>query len=230
MIAVVTGERLLDLRGVPVRDRDRAVLAAFDRLAPGHTMRLVADVDPLPFFDLLEEERHGLFDWIPVESGPDLWRLDVGRRGLELSDSPTIHGKLAADHAHAHALERAAFRARASGEMDVAVALGRDLLILFDRHRRMEEELVFPLVAERLPEAVPLDLLHQDHAQAKETMEQLVAALGEPGDAAEKLQDHLHELFAEHEAREEVTVYEALGNRLGRRDVEDLLRRIELFQ
>ncbi|MDN5794759.1 MAG: DUF2249 domain-containing protein [Intrasporangium sp.] len=58
--------------------------AAFDGLTEGSQFILVADHDPTPLKYMLNAERPGQVSWAPIEQGPELWRVEVGR-----TQSPT---------------------------------------------------------------------------------------------------------------------------------------------
>jgi uncharacterized protein (DUF2249 family) len=53
--------------------------AAYDALAVGDSLEIVADHDPQPLYFMLRAERGEAFSWDLVESGPDLWRARVLR-------------------------------------------------------------------------------------------------------------------------------------------------------
>jgi uncharacterized protein (DUF2249 family) len=52
---------------------------AFDALPEGDRFVLVADHDPTPLRYMFSAERPGQVTWRPLEEGPDLWRVEVGR-------------------------------------------------------------------------------------------------------------------------------------------------------
>ncbi len=52
---------------------------AFDALSAGGHFTLVADHDPTPLRYMLDAERPGQARWTPVQEGPELWRVEVGR-------------------------------------------------------------------------------------------------------------------------------------------------------
>ncbi|WP_347353971.1 DUF2249 domain-containing protein [Intrasporangium sp.] len=69
---------------VDTREGGRASCAdltntAFDGLAAGDRFILVADHDPTPLKYMLNAERAGQVSWTPLEQGPELWRVEVGR-------------------------------------------------------------------------------------------------------------------------------------------------------
>lgn len=59
---------------------------AFAELIPGDHFVLLADHDPTPLRYMLNAERRGQFTWTPLQEGPDLWKVWVGR-----TDEGAIH-------------------------------------------------------------------------------------------------------------------------------------------
>ena len=49
------------------------------RLRPGAGFELVNDHDPRPLYYQFAAERPGAFTWDYLESGPELWRVRIGR-------------------------------------------------------------------------------------------------------------------------------------------------------
>ena len=64
----------LDVRKIPPPERHAQIFDRFDSLKPGQALQLVNDHDP-QFGDRL---RSG-FDWTYLESGPELWRIRIGK-------------------------------------------------------------------------------------------------------------------------------------------------------
>jgi uncharacterized protein (DUF2249 family) len=75
----------LDLREVPRPQRHTMIFAKFDALAPGASLRLLNDHDPIPFNRQFEMIRPGQAFWDYLERGPSLFRIRI--RKLE---SPSL--------------------------------------------------------------------------------------------------------------------------------------------
>ena len=69
----------LDVRTIPPRERHPQIFDLFDDLAQGEAFELVNDHDPKPLFYQFQAERPGQVDWEYLESGPDVWRVRIGR-------------------------------------------------------------------------------------------------------------------------------------------------------
>lgn len=72
-------QRVLDVRTIVPRERHPLIFNTFDALAAGESFELVNDHDPKPLYYQLQAERPGQLDWRYLESGPAVWRVQVGR-------------------------------------------------------------------------------------------------------------------------------------------------------
>lgn len=75
------GEASLDVRDLPPAERHPLIFRTFEALEPGQTFILVNDHDPKPLYYQFAFERKGQFTWEPVESGPKVWRVRIGKKG-----------------------------------------------------------------------------------------------------------------------------------------------------
>lgn len=73
------GASLIDVRKVVPRDRHALIFRTFDELRPGQAFHIVNDHDPKPLHYQFQAERHGAFSWAYLESGPDVWRVEIRR-------------------------------------------------------------------------------------------------------------------------------------------------------
>lgn len=69
----------LDVRLIPPPERHRQIFSRFDALEPGQALQLVNDHDPQPLRWQFEDRLRGCFDWTTLQSGPDLWRIRIGK-------------------------------------------------------------------------------------------------------------------------------------------------------
>ncbi len=70
----------VDVRPVPPRERHPRIFGTFDALPGGESFLLMNDHDPKPLFYQFQAERPGQFDWQYLEQGPEVWRVQIGRR------------------------------------------------------------------------------------------------------------------------------------------------------
>ncbi len=73
----------IDLRTIAPRDRHAIVFSRFDTLQPGQQLQLVNDHDPLPLRFQLDDRAFGQFKWAALESGPQVWRVQITRVGVK---------------------------------------------------------------------------------------------------------------------------------------------------
>jgi len=69
----------LDVRDLPPARRHESIFAAYLALAPGAGFVLVNDHDPKPLRYQFQAEQAGQFTWDYLESGPQTWRVRIGR-------------------------------------------------------------------------------------------------------------------------------------------------------
>jgi uncharacterized protein (DUF2249 family) len=69
----------VDVRNVPPSLRHGLIFQTFEALEPGDAFELVNDHDPRPLYYQFAAERAGTFTWDYLESGPDVWRVRIGR-------------------------------------------------------------------------------------------------------------------------------------------------------
>ncbi|MET9272967.1 DUF2249 domain-containing protein [Kribbella sp. NPDC003557] len=70
---------VIDVRQIARGGRHPRVLARYTRLAPGETFILVNNHDPKPLRREFEAMHAGEFSWDYLQSGPDEWRVRIGR-------------------------------------------------------------------------------------------------------------------------------------------------------
>jgi len=64
----------LDARAIAPRERDAAILAAFDRLAVNDTLEVVCEQEPRSAYDALRTTMAGDYAWVTLDSQPQVWR------------------------------------------------------------------------------------------------------------------------------------------------------------
>jgi uncharacterized protein (DUF2249 family) len=70
---------VIDATELPHGRRHPRIFARYARLAPGESFTLVNNHDPKPLRREFEAAHPGAFTWDYVESGPDRWRIRIGR-------------------------------------------------------------------------------------------------------------------------------------------------------
>src|SRR5574341_724383 len=69
----------VDARILPIREKHPTIFRTFEGLKSGETMLLVNDHDPKPLYYQFAAERTGQFEWRYLESGPDVWKVQIRR-------------------------------------------------------------------------------------------------------------------------------------------------------
>lgn len=72
-------EIVLDTRVIPHAIRHATIFGALGAIAPGFSLDLVANHNPLPLIAQLQERRPGEFEVAYVDDGPETWRLRFTR-------------------------------------------------------------------------------------------------------------------------------------------------------
>lgn len=70
----------LDVRSLPPAQRHQLIFSTLDGLAAGASLTLVNDHDPLPLRYQLDATRGDHFTWDYLESGPQTWKVRIGRQ------------------------------------------------------------------------------------------------------------------------------------------------------
>lgn len=73
------GEIVLDTRQIPHAIRHATIFGALDSLAPGISLDIVANHNPLPLVAQLKQKHPGDFEISYVEDGPEVWKLRFTR-------------------------------------------------------------------------------------------------------------------------------------------------------
>lgn len=59
--------------------RHPKIIETFDKLKPGESFELSNDHDPKPLHYQFMIEREGMFKWEYLQTGPDKWRVMIGK-------------------------------------------------------------------------------------------------------------------------------------------------------
>ncbi len=69
----------IDVRTLVPMERHKKIFELVDALAPGKGFVLINDHDPKPLYYQLEAEHPKQFSWTYLESGPEVWRVEIKR-------------------------------------------------------------------------------------------------------------------------------------------------------
>lgn len=70
---------VIDVRSLVPMQRHARIFQLVNGLEPEEAFVLVNDHDPKPLYYQLEAEYPGQFSWTYLESGPEVWRVRIGK-------------------------------------------------------------------------------------------------------------------------------------------------------
>jgi uncharacterized protein (DUF2249 family) len=73
-------ENILDVRNVVPFERHRLIFETFYNLKEGENFILINDHDPKPLYYQFKYELEGQFNWEYIQSGPDVWKIIIGKK------------------------------------------------------------------------------------------------------------------------------------------------------
>lgn len=73
------GDAELDVRALAPAQRHEKIFATYSALGPGTGFMLINDHDPKPLRYQFAAEHAGDYTWEPLEEGPSVWRVRIGR-------------------------------------------------------------------------------------------------------------------------------------------------------
>jgi uncharacterized protein (DUF2249 family) len=76
-MTLATASTTIDARSLAPRERESTIVAAFRALDFGDVLEIVNDRDPKPLYYQFQVEAPGDFSWVYVQTGPQVWRVDV---------------------------------------------------------------------------------------------------------------------------------------------------------
>jgi len=77
--AIVTQERVLDVRTIAPRQRHEIIPKLYDKLGLDDSLQLIVDHDPRPLRHYLEAAHGDGCQWTYLEQGPEVWRVRLRR-------------------------------------------------------------------------------------------------------------------------------------------------------
>lgn len=217
----------LNMTGTPDDQRMETLLSALDGLSVGESVEVHTGPDWDGLIPLLQAQRWGLFDWRPLEVGPERWRADLAR----LEPHPqrnTLTDFLSRDHHRCDTLYAAMENAANEENIEAMARLCRRFLVSMQHHFRMEEEAFFPTFEEATGmRQGPTMVMRSEHVQMRNLMDQMAQA-AEAGGAERLLSaaGTLMFVMQQHNVKEEQMLYPMADTHL-HADVESLLKKMQ---
>ena len=221
----VRGAQRLDLRHIG--EAGEQLLASVMALAPGEGLSFLARSS-------LEQARRALatdvFEWFPLEDGPQLWDVVVGRRQAGVSHRQVLEF-MKADHFRIDDMLAKVLQLAQLGRDQLATTC-RDLAAALRRHLRMEDEVLMPVVAECLAgPRPPVRMLRDAHERLEGLLDEM-CRVGESEEVAAvrarklgRLADDLEEVLLRHIGIEERVLYAVTDLLSSSAQREELVRR-----
>lgn len=82
----------LDIRTIHPRERHPMIFSRFDSLCVGQSLQLLNDHNPQPLRLQFQERVMGQFEWVILENGPNVWRVQITRVVAGPQDSGGVRG------------------------------------------------------------------------------------------------------------------------------------------
>ncbi len=227
------GVRHQDLRAIPRPERADHVLPLFWELPRGRGLTLTSDSDEPELLELLQQRHAGEFEWEVLEAGPPLWRLVLAKRAAGLPRRRQVLEFMEHDHRRIHELVDQLRAAARRGDREALTTLAVHLRTGLARHFRVEEEVLLPVIAERMgsPRG-PAAVLRDEHLQISALVDGLLQASqdGEQGSEQGGVTDRAEELatiLTNHSGMEERILYAVTDLLLSEEERDQLVRRCQ---
>jgi uncharacterized protein (DUF2249 family) len=203
---------ILDVRALEPKDRHKGIFDRYNALGTGESFILVNDHEPKPLLYQFQAEHFGEFEWWPLESGPDVWRVSVGK-GLVAPAMTTLAGYMQTDHARLDKILVRHGEAVKEGRWDEALSHFSEFDLGLRRHIAVEEEVLFPVFEGKtgMRDAGPTMVMRMDHEEIKKILERVLASTRDQDPAAVKESTQaLLSFLGDHNMKEEHVLYPEL--------------------
>lgn len=216
---------------LPAAQRQATVLATFDSLRALESFLLVSNHPQAPVLALLQNERQGLFEWSPLEEGPERWRTEIMRR-IGSRSLREVTEALSWDHDRLDDLEHEAFARREAGDLRGA----REAFLIFarglERHIGFEEQIVFPEFERRSglgSNEGPTAALRAEHRAIEVFLGQIESSITDSSVPIAGLRAELRRVLSHHNLLEEQVVYPGTDRLMSADERDELVRRVQSF-
>lgn len=203
---------ILDVRALEPKDRHKGIFDRYGALSAGEAFILVNDHEPKPLLYQFQAEHSGEFEWWPLESGPDAWRVQVGK-GLVVPAMTTIAGYMQTDHVRLDAIMGRYKSAIKDGDWIKALSHFKEFDLGLRRHIKVEEELLFPIFEGKtgMKDAGPTLVMKMEHEEIREILSRVLAATEAKDEgAATESTGALINYLGDHNMKEEHVLYPEL--------------------
>lgn len=222
---------ILDVRALEPKERHKGIFDRYDALGPGEAFILVNDHEPKPLLYQFQAEHYGEFEWWPLETGPEVWRVQVGK-GLVTPAMTTLAGYMQTDHLRLDAIMSRYKKALGAGQWSEALSHFKEFDLGLRRHIKVEEELLFPAFEAKtgMKDAGPTMVMKMEHEEIRDILTRVLEATGaEDTDAAKEASDALINYLGDHNMKEEHVLYPELDACLNDAEVVESIKKAQVF-
>jgi len=83
---------VIDVRTIAPYERHAQIFGRLDALGAGEALQIVNDHDPVPLHMQLENRAPRQFQWAYLQSGPQLWQVEITRKGAQAAEDSCCSG------------------------------------------------------------------------------------------------------------------------------------------
>lgn len=83
---------VIDVRTIAPYERHAQIFGRLDALGAGEALQIVNDHDPVPLHMQLENRAPGQFQWAYLQSGPQLWQIEITWKGAQAAEDSCCSG------------------------------------------------------------------------------------------------------------------------------------------
>jgi uncharacterized protein (DUF2249 family) len=79
----------IDVQSIPPQQRHALIFSRFGALATGQSLQLVNNHNPQPLRYQFDDRFPGQFEWLVLEAGPAVWRIQINRTAAATTPGTT---------------------------------------------------------------------------------------------------------------------------------------------
>lgn len=224
-------EKILDVREMVPKDRHSKIFGTFKELKPGESFVLINDHEPKPLLYQFQAEHHGEFNWWPLETGPQVWRVTIAKR--EVNDSKrTVTEYLQADHKRLDNIFNKFLEDVKDKNWGEASKDFREFRIGLKRHIRAEEDILFPVFEQKtgMHEGGPTAVMRMEHKEIQDLLDKILSVT----DSKDSVQipnatNALVNILTDHNMKEEHILYPESDEFLSEAERSEVVKKAQLL-
>jgi uncharacterized protein (DUF2249 family) len=222
---------ILDVRALEPKERHKGIFDRYNALGTGEAFILVNDHEPKPLLYQFQAEHYGEFEWWPLESGPEVWRVQVGK-GLVAPAMKSLAGYMQTDHVRLDAIMARFKEAVKQGKWEEALSHFKEFDLGLRRHIKVEEELLFPVFEDKtgMKDAGPTMVMRMEHEEIRETLSRTLAATEASDETtATEATNALVNYLTDHNMKEEHVLYPELDACVNDNERAEAIKKAQIY-